>query len=127
MNISPEFLKVPEIELGRDSKGRVVSAYVRFRRGKAVRGVQPNPEVFVVFDEDADGHLLGLNLLEPVFGMAVDIFYDRIFLDKAGKPDGIARGRRRYVVGWQSDLAGKAVERIREAADTLEDNAAPCS
>lgn len=66
-----EVLPTPLVEFQRDEAGRILSAYIKLRTGKARRAVWPNHDHLVYFYLGRDDLPVGIKLLEPVTGWAI--------------------------------------------------------
>lgn len=105
----PQFLADPSIEFPTD-QGAVISAYVALQARKAVRDVQPRPDLPIFFYLDEDGFPVGVRMYAPIPGRVVVKLVDEMFLGTDGKPGGMDRRVEcDYVV---TDETRRAVEKL---------------
>ena len=86
--IAPQFLRRPTVEF-EEYEDRILCAYVKLQDRKAVRDVQPNPDVAVYFYLDDQGFPVGIKFYEPVSGLAAFEVVEHLICGPSGTPVGI--------------------------------------
>jgi len=115
------FLANPPVEF-EEFNGRVVGAYVKLQDRKAVRDIQPNPDVPVFFYLDADGWPVGAKFYAHVEGYIVAKLLDKFIMDGDGNPHAMQPHVKCDFICTGSDVlafmksAQKATEKLEVAA-----------
>ena len=91
MKTTYEPVKSPQVDFARCDDGRIVSAYIRLRTGKAVTSVQPNPKCLVYFELGRDELPVGISFQRPYPGVALSLVIDYLASDEDCGPVGVGR------------------------------------
>lgn len=102
---------------GHDAAGKIVSAFMRLREGKAVGSIQPNPKYLVFFELGSDQRPVAITLLEPVPGFALSRYVSELHLDADGSPTGMSGKMEHDFVSV--DEMVESTERLRVVVDAL--------
>jgi hypothetical protein len=68
---APKWFRKPRTEVAQGESGQVESVSIRLRDGKASHTTRPSEGSLVLFFWGADGYPIGIQLLQPVEGVAL--------------------------------------------------------
>ena len=71
MTTPPKWFRKPRTEVAKGDGGKVESVFIRLREGKASHTTRPNEDCLVLFFWGEDGLPIGIQLLQPVEGVAL--------------------------------------------------------
>ena len=108
---APLWFKKPKAEVARGDDGRVESVFIRLRAGKAAHTTRPNENCLVLFFWASDGLPIGIQLLEPIEGVALFELVTHL------EPEGVdTQVEGRFFTSEQLD---RVVHEMMRAAKTL--------